>query len=254
MTKIIAISNQKGGVGKTTSTVNLSYALNSLGKKVLVIDIDPQGNLTLYFDHDPRQLDQDKNTIYYSLVEDRPLSEITLKGDIDLIPTGIVLAESESALMMDISGATVLRDLLTEVKNNYEFVLIDCPPTLGMLFVNALAAASHILIPVKTDSLSLSGISNLAGTISKIKRKVNPSLEVLGVLPTMFNKANKHDKEALCELKEQAESVGINVFDPINRSTNYDKSAKESQPTLLAYPKTSGVGNYKTLAEYIINI
>jgi len=219
----------------------------------LVIDIDPQGNLTLYFGHDPRALDEAKQTIYYSLVEDKLLSEIVIEGDIDLIPTGIILAESESALMMDISGATILKDALAPIKEKYDYILIDCPPTLGMLFINALAAAHLVLIPVKTDSLSLSGIANLAGTIGKIKRKVNPSLDVLGVLPTMYNAAHKHDNEALSELKEQAQSVGIHVFSPINRSTNYDKSAEERRPTLTAYPKTKGVDNYNTLADNIIN-
>jgi len=254
MTKIIAIANQKGGVGKTTSTVNLAYALSNEGKRVLVVDIDPQGNLTQYLDNDPRWLDESKKTIYYTLVEEKPLSEILIKGKVDLIPTGILLAESESTLMMDYSGATVLKHALTEIQDNYDLILIDCPPTLGMLFVNALAAAQWVLIPVKTDSLSLSGIPNLATTVSKIKRKVNPALTILGVLPTMYNVNHNHDNEALNELHDQAKTVGIMVFDPINRSTNYDKSADERIATVEAYPHTNGVQNYVSLARKIINL
>lgn len=254
MTKIIAVANQKGGVGKTTSTVNIAYALSDADKRVLVIDVDPQGNLTLYLGNNPRSLDEAQKTIFYTLVKDKPLSEILVSGRVDLIPTGILLAESESALMMDYSGATVLKNALQEIQDNYDYILIDCPPTLGMLFVNALASADYVLIPVKTDSLSLSGIPNLAVTIGKIKRKVNPALNILGVLPTMYNATHLHDQEALRELKEQASEVGITVFEPINRSTNYDKSAEERQPTLKAYPDTNGVQNYTTLARKIINL
>jgi len=254
MTKIIATANQKGGVGKTTSTVNLAYTLSNEGKRVLVVDIDPQGNLTQYLNNDPRWLDESKKTIYYTLVEEKPLSKIIIKGNVDLIPTGILLAESESKLMMDYSGATVLKNALIEIQDNYDVILIDCPPTLGMLFVNALAAAQWVLIPVKTDSLSLSGIPNLATTISKIKRKVNPALNIFGVLPTMYNAHHNHDNEALTELKEQAYAVGIDVFEPINRSTYYDKSADERKATIEAYPQTNGVENYVSLAKKIINL
>jgi len=256
MTKIIAVANQKGGVGKTTTTINLAWALMAEGNKVLVIDSDPQGNLTTYFGHkDPDAFDDMNKSLSECLLNDLPMSEVILKGDVDLVPTGIELADTAVKLATDImGGASTLKYSIDEIKNEYDYILIDCAPALGVLLINAFAVANFVLIPVKTDSLSLKGLLGLTKSIKKIKVRVNPTLKICGILPTIYHASNTHDKTSLELLLTEAEKSNIKVFDPIPSSTNYDKSVDLGKPTIEAFPQTKGVGNYTELAKHIINI
>ena len=252
----LAIANQKGGVGKTTSAVNLGYLLANAGKRVLAMDCDPQASLTVYYGQDQRALEERQATLYYALLKDRPIEELVIPGrepgTPDLIPSSIRLATAEAELVSLWDSAGVLREKLAPIVDRYDFILIDCPPTLTLLTVNALAAAQSVLIPVKTDYLSIMGIQLFLETVGKIQQKANRDLSVLGVLPTMFNPRASHDNEALAELHKTLEPE-IRVFEPINRSTNFDKAAVESRPTVEILPETPGAQGYRSLAEVILS-
>jgi chromosome partitioning protein len=250
MEKIIAVANQKGGVGKTTAVVNLAYALGQRKKRVLVIDADPQSSLTVYYGYDPRGLEEEARTLYHALIKDKDLKSILLDATASipaLAPSSIRLANAEPELVSLWDSVGVLREKLEDIKNHYDFILLDCPPSLTLLTVNALASAHLVLIPVKTDYLSIMGIPLLLDTVDKLRRRINPNLEVLGVLPTMFNARNTHDRECLVELRKSLEPR-IEVFEPIHRSTAFDKSPVEGKSTLELLPNTPGVQVYNSLA------
>ena len=254
-TKIIAIANQKGGVGKTTSTVNIARALIDAGASVLMIDCDPQSSLSIVYGVDPlrlRELEKAGKTLYYGLVKDTPLADLVIEGTPALIPTSIRLANAETELVSPFGTATVLRDRVAPLRDKYDVILIDCPPQLSLLTVNALAAADGVLIPCKTDYLSIMGISLLLETIENTRRRANPHLRTIGILPTMFNARALHDAEALQELRNAVASVGIEVFEPVNRSTAFDKANVESKTALELFPNTPGVEQYRLVANRIL--
>lgn len=253
--KIIAVANQKGGVGKTTSTVNIARALKDAGAKVLLIDSDPQSSLSIIQNIDPhklRELDTHAKTLYYGLVKEVPLEALIVENDPDIIPASIRLANAETELSSPFGTATILREKLSALRERYDVILIDCPPTLSLLTVNSLSASDAVVIPCKTDYLSIMGIPLLLDTIENVRRRANPHLKILGILPTMFNVRAGHDNEALQELRAIVAAKGIEVFDPVNRSTAFDKANMEGRATLEMFPDTPGVDQYRLVAKRIL--
>lgn len=255
MTKVIAIANQKGGVGKTTTTVNLGYVLAEKGQRVLCIDADPQASLTVYFGYDPEALEEEERTLYYAMINGRPLVELILSGTPALVPSSIRLANAEPEL----TGHTmkipqhVLRNRLREVRDQYDFILIDCMPSLGMLTVNALGAADLVLIPSATEFLSSKGIRLLLNSIERVQEGINPNLEVLGILPTQYDRRTKHDQVVLEGVQSGMHSLGLRVFTPVPASTIFNEASRERKATVARDPDSAGAQAYYQLAEEIIH-
>lgn len=231
MAEVITIVNMKGGVGKSTTAFNLSHTLAAREKRVLAIDLDHQATLTYLFGQDERALEKAGKTLYYSIIKEEPLSSIIIHGTPSLIPSSIALSTVDIDLMLSQNyTVNILRDRLQEVQNDFDFILLDCPPSLNILVSSALATTQHVIIPVKTDVLS-----------------------ILGILPTMYNGNLNNDKEALQSLKWISEEKKIPLLDPIPRSTKYDKAATETTPVVLKSGGIPGVDVFHKLAEQIIN-
>jgi chromosome partitioning protein len=207
MAKIIAVANQKGGVGKTTTCANLGIGLARSGKKVLLIDDDAQGSLTASLGwQQPDQLDETLASVMGKMMEDRPIDSqegiLHHAEGVDLMPANIELSGMEVSLVNAMSRETVLRQYLENVKHSYNYVLIDCMPSLGMLTVNALAAADSVLIPVQAEYLPVKGLEQLLRTIAKVRRQINPHLKIEGILLTMVNERTNYAKDIISLLHE----------------------------------------------------
>ena len=256
--QIIAIANQKGGVGKTTTTTNIAYALQSQGQRVLLVDMDPQSSLSIALGIDAREikrLEAAEKTLYFGLTKSVPLKDLIIPGEgarPDIIPSSIRLASAEAELISPFGATHVLRERLTPLRGMYDFILIDCPPTLGLLVVNALAAAGGVIIPVKTDFLSIMGVPLLLDTIGNVRRRANPDLRILGVLPTLFHPRNTHDNQVLEELRAVLARDSIRLFEPVQHSTSFDKATSEGKPTLALWPDAPGASSYRALAASIM--
>lgn len=254
---IVAVANQKGGVGKTTSTVNIARALIEAGKNVLVIDCDPQSSLSIVNGIDPqalKRLEEQGKTLYYGLVKDVPLSDLVIEGAPSVIPASIRLANAETEIVSPFGVASILKEKLEPLVERFDVILIDCPPTLSLLTVNALTAADAVVIPCKTDYLSIMGVPLLIETIDNVRRRANPRLQVIGIIPTMFNARATHDSEVLTQLRAAVMQKNIEVFEPVNRSTAFDKANTESRAALELFPETPGVDQYRLVASRIMEV
>ncbi len=247
---ILAIANQKGGVGKTTTAINLAAALAQRGFKTLLIDLDPQGNATLSF-LDPEQL---QASVYDVLVEPgKTIKDAVHKTNIknlDVIPARISLAKFEGKLLGDIDSHFRLKDRLTSVTPDYKYVVIDTPPTLGLLTVNALVASTHLLVPIQSSYFALEGTDDLLETVEKIKARPNPSLEFLGVVITIHDKRTLLGRDIRNHIKEV---FGAKVFRTIiSRSVRLEESPAYKESIFTFAPHSSGALQYYKLSEEVI--
>ena len=198
--RIIALMNQKGGVGKTTTTVNLGAALAEAGKKICLIDLDPQAHLTINYGIEPGE---QTPSVYELLVDQRPIADVLKAAGerISVIPSSIDLAAAEVEMVSVLGRESILKKRLQEVGNDYDFVLLDCPPSLGLLTINALAAANEVIIPMQAHFLALQGVAKLLETVQLVQRRLNPNLKVSGIVLTMFDSNTKLSNEVVAELE-----------------------------------------------------
>lgn len=244
---IISVSNQKGGVGKTTSVHALGTALAQNGMKVLLVDLDPQSSLTISAGLEPQDIEV---SIYDALVRGRDLPIVTLSERLHLTPSNIDLSAAEMELINELGRERVLADKLRPLKNTYDAILIDSPPSLGLLTINALTAADGVLIPVNSEYLAMRGLQLLLDTITKVKTRLNPSLQVLGILPTMFDHRTIHAREILAGLKEQYGKT-IPIFSPVRRSVRFAEAPIVGQSILDYAEALEGAEAYRTLAQEV---
>lgn len=250
MGKIIAVANQKGGVGKTTTAVNLSACLGKAGKKVLVVDIDPQGNTTSGLGINPKSLEL---SVYDCLINDVHIKDVILKTEFEnlcLLPSDINLAGAELELVMKEKREYLLKNTLNQIKNDFDFIFIDCPPSLGLITLNSFTAADSILIPIQCEYYALEGLSQLTNTIKMIKKSFNPNLSVEGVLLTMFDARTNLSIQVVDEVKK---FFGSKVFGTIiPRNVRLSEAPSFGQP-VIEYDKNSrGAECYADLAQEVI--
>lgn len=257
--KIISICNQKGGVGKTTTTFNLGYALSKLGRKVLLVDLDPQRSLTICFGIDqPEELDTTIYNLMTSFIEEKKLpdkaSYTISKNGLDLIPCSIELSAVEVNLVNTMSREMVLKSILHNLKKQYDYIIIDCMPSLGMLTINALVACDSVLITTAPQYLSAKGLELLLRTIMKVKRGINPSIEIDGILITMYKKRTLLSKEIL-NLINASYSKHIRIFESkIPVSVKVGESNLKNKSIIEYKPKNSVAIAYNSFVkEYIAN-
>jgi len=246
MTKIISILNHKGGVGKTTTAINLSASLAAHGKKVLLIDADPQANLTQSLGHPT----ESENTIYGALRGQYPLPVVHHRENFDVVLSTLDLSAVEIELAGEVGREFILRELLEPLTKNYDYILIDCPPSLGLLTVNALAASTSVLIPVQAQYLAVQGMAKLLNIIDKVKQKLNKSLQLEGVLVTQFTKTIVLNRDILSTIQGHFPDK---VFSTVIRSNVALAEAPSNGKDIFEYnPKSPGAQDYLSLCEELL--
>jgi chromosome partitioning protein len=250
MGKIMSVANQKGGVGKTTSSVNLSACLAYLGNKVLLVDIDPQGNATSGVGINKADMNQ---CIYNVLVEDLPAAEVcvpTSVENLDIIPATIQLAGAEIELVPTISREIRLKKALDEIRDRYDYIIIDCPPSLGLLTLNALTASDTVLIPVQCEYYALEGLSQLLNTIRLVQKHLNRDLMIEGVLLTMLDARTNLGIQVIEEVKKYFQDKVYNSIIP--RNVRLGEAPSYGQPIITYDPKSKGAEVYLELAKEVM--
>src|SRR4051812_41791490 len=245
---VISFANQKGGVAKTTSTLNLAVALKEKGLRVLAVDLDPQGNLTMSQGYNP---DAITRSMFDVLVHRLPIEHIIHQAEIDVAVSSIDLHGSALAMSATIGRERSLDKALLAVKDDYDYVLIDTPPSLGLLTINALVASSGVIVPVQCEYLSLRGLVQLENTLSMIRENLNPDVEIEGILPTMYDKRLLHSKEAVDILKENFGDLVFNT--KIRKTVRYAEAPVKGQSVLSYEPSGDAAALYRDLAKEVLN-
>jgi chromosome partitioning protein len=248
MGRVISFANQKGGVAKTTTTLNLGVALAEQGLKVLLVDLDPQGNLTMSQGLNPDTIER---SMFDVLVHRLPIQEVVHHTEVDLAVSSIDLAGAELALSSMIGRERALEKALAPVRENYDYVLIDTPPSLGLLTINALVASNGVIVPVQCEYLSLRGLVQLENTLSMIRENLNPDVGIVGILPTMYDKRTLHSREAVEILEE---NFGDLVFDTkIRKTVRYAEAPVKGTSVLKYDPSGNAAQAYRQLAKEVLD-
>ena len=246
--QVIAFANQKGGVAKTTTTLNLAVAFQEMGHRVLAVDLDPQGNLTMSQGMDP---DMVERSMFDVLVHSMPIEDVIVRAEVDVAVSSIDLAGAELALSSMIGRERALQKALLPVRHTYDFILVDTPPSLGLLTINALTAADSVIVPVQCEYLSLRGLVQLEGTLSMIRENLNPVVEIRGILPTMYDGRTLHAKEAVEMLRE---NFGDLVFQTrIKKTVRYAEAPVQGSSVLKYDPNGPAAAAYRDLAKEVLN-
>lgn len=243
MGRVLAFANQKGGVAKTTSVISIGAALAQRGRSVLAVDMDAQGALTFSLGVDPDGLDETVNDV---LVRRLPIEKVVLAREIDLIPSNIDLAGAEAILLAKTGREYALQRALRDVVDNYDYVLIDCPPSLGILTINALTAAHEVFIPMQCEALSHRGVGQLIETLNDIRHFTNPDLAVGGIVATMFDGRSRHAREVLADVGSRYE---VSLLEPpVKKSIRFAESTQAGKSILAYAPSHPGAEAYRQLA------
>ncbi|MDP4125544.1 MAG: AAA family ATPase [Bacillota bacterium] len=252
MTKVIAVANQKGGVAKTTTAINLSACLSELGKRVLLVDLDPQGNATSGMGIPKHKL---ARCIYDVLINDVSLTHVIQKTEqknLKIVPARIQLAGAEIELVSQISRESKLRTALEEVKNSYDYIFIDCPPSLGLLTLNALSAATDVLIPIQCEYYALEGLTLLMKTLESVRKHINPDLNVLGALLTMFDARTNLAIQVVDEVKKYFPKKVFKTI--ISRNVRLSEAPSHGKPINSYDTRSRGAEVYRELAKEVLEL
>lgn len=248
MAKVVAFANQKGGVAKTTTTINLGVAFKELGYRVLAVDMDPQGNLTMSLGLNP---DDVRPSMYDVLVSGVPIEEAVFHREIDLAAASIDLAAVEIALSSLIGRERVLSKALMPMRDEYDYILIDTPPSLGLLTINALTASDAVIVPVQCEYLSLRGLAQLERTLELVRENLNPGVHIAGIVPTMYDARTVHGREAVEVLRS---SFGDLVFETtIVKTIKFPEAPVKGESVLKYAPESSAAQAYRQLAREVLN-
>jgi chromosome partitioning protein len=247
MARTIAFANQKGGVAKTTTTLSVGVALAEQGLRVLGVDLDPQGALTYALGIDPDTLEETINDV---LVRRLPVEKVVVAREIDVAPANIDLAGAEAVLLAKTGREYALQRSLREVEEVYDYILIDCPPSLGILTINGLTAAQEVLIPLQCEALSHRGVGQLLETLGDIRHFTNPELKVLGIIPTMYDGRSLHAQKVLADVGQRYD---VEVLDPpVRKSIKFAESSQAGRSILSYAPSHPGADAYRQIAAEII--
>ncbi len=248
LAKVLAFANQKGGVAKTTTTLNLGVAFRERGLRVLAVDLDPQGNLTMSQGLNP---DSVERSMFDVLAHRLPIREVVHEAELDLAVSSLDLAGAELALSSMIGRERALEKALMPVKGDYDYILIDTPPSLGVLTVNALVAADGVIVPVQCEYLSLRGLVQLENTLTMIRENLNPHVEIEGILPTMFDRRTLHSREAIEILEENFGSLVFNTR--IRKTIRYAEAPVKGSSVLKYEPNGPAATAYRELATEVLS-